>query len=51
MVKKFIRLKIWLRERTLTEKLIIHIGLFPLPAFFLLLTLVLHTDSEISKTD
>ena len=28
----------WLKERKLIEKVIIHIGLFPLPILFLLLT-------------
>jgi len=38
MKNKILKASQWLRDRTLIEKAIIHIGLFPLPIIFLLLT-------------
>jgi len=38
MKNKIIDARKWLKERTLIEKAIIHLGLFPLPVLFLLLT-------------
>ena len=38
MKNKILKASQWLRDRTLIEKAIIHIGLFPLPILFLLLT-------------
>jgi hypothetical protein len=35
---KIFQARRWLRERTLFEKVIIHIGLFPLPALFILIS-------------
>jgi hypothetical protein len=36
----------WLRDRTLIEKVIIHIVLFPLPVIFLLLTYFMDSGSQ-----
>jgi len=44
MKRKILNLKIWLKERTFTEKIIIHIGLFPFPALFLIFTFLVHGD-------
>jgi len=38
MKNKILKARRWLRERTLFEKVIIHIGLFPLPVLFILIS-------------
>ena len=38
MRDKILKASEWLRNRTLIEKVIIHIGLFPLPALFILIS-------------
>ena len=38
MIDKILKVSQWLRDRTLIDKAIVHIALFPLPVIFLLLT-------------
>jgi hypothetical protein len=38
MKNKILKARRWLQERTLFEKVIIHIGLFPLPVLFILIS-------------
>jgi|TARA_B100001971_G_scaffold6191_1_gene5212 hypothetical protein len=44
MKNKILKASKWLRDRTLVEKAIIHIGLFPLPILFLLLSYPINND-------
>ena len=46
MGDKILKARIWLRNRTLIEKIIIHILLFPLPIIVLLLAYVMFGEGK-----
>jgi len=46
MINKILKARRWLQERTLFEKVIIHTGLFPLPALFILISYLINNIND-----